>query len=342
MQTELIEIYSEADKEGIARVAEIINQGGIVAIPTETVYGLAANALNVTAVKKIFEAKGRPQDNPLIVHISDNEMLSPLVKNVPDSAFALSKKYWPGPLTMVLERTELVPSEVSAGLNTVAVRMPKNKVALEIIKASRVPIAAPSANLSGKPSPTTAEHCINDLMGKVDAIVVSHPAKVGVESTVITLVGEKPHLLRPGAVTLEQLREVLGEVSVDKAVLAEPEKDKPVSSPGMKYKHYAPTAKVIILEGERNDFINYVNADGGDGVWALCLEEEKPLLKVPYVCYGSDEDDLTKAAGLFAALRELDKLGAKKAYVRMPKKTGVGLAVFNRLIRAAAFRIEKI
>ena len=341
MKTELIEIYSNADREGIERVAEIIKNGGIVAIPTETVYGLAANALDIKAVQKIFKAKGRPQDNPLIVHISDMEMLKPLVKNVPDSAYALAKKYWPGPLTMVLERTEKVPKEVSAGLNTVAVRMPKNEVALAIIKESGVPIAAPSANISGKPSPTTAEHCINDLNCKVDAIVVSHPSKVGVESTVLSLVAQ-PHLLRPGAVTLEQLSEVLGDVTVDKAVVAEPEPDKPVASPGMKYKHYSPLAKVIIIEATREEYIKYVNSKHEDGVFALCLEEEKPGLSVPYVCYGREGDGETQAAGLFSALRELDKLGALKAYVRLPDKTGVGLAVFNRLIRAAAFRIEKI
>ena len=269
-------------------------------------------------------------------------MLTPLVKNVPKTAYDLSCKYWPGPLTMVLERTDKIPSAVSAGLTTVAVRMPKNEVALEIIKASGVPIAAPSANLSGKPSPTTSEHCINDLMGKVDAIVVSHPSKVGLESTVISLVGEVPHLLRPGAVTLEQLRQVLGEVTVDKAVVAEPEANKPVASPGMKYKHYSPTAKVIIIEGTREEYIKYVNSKLEDGVFALCLKEEIPHLKVPYICYGSEKDDLSKAAGLFSALRELDEKGAYKAYVRLTEKSGVGLAVFNRLIRAAAFRIEKI
>ena len=341
MNTELIEIYSASDSVGIKRVAEIIRGGGIVAIPTETVYGLAANALDTSAVKKIFTAKGRPQDNPLIVHISGMDMLKPLVKAVPDNALSLANKYWPGPLTMVLERTEEIPSEVSAGLDTVAVRMPKNEVALEIIKASGVPIAAPSANLSGKPSPTTAEHCINDLNGKVDAIVVSHPSKVGVESTVISLAGP-PHLLRPGAVTLEQLQAVLGAVTVDKAVLAEPEPDKPVASPGMKYKHYSTYTKVIIIEGSRDDYINYLNAKKEDGVFALCLEEEKEKLSLPYVCFGSEGDGETQAAGLFSALRELDKLGAKTAYVRLPQKQGVGLAVFNRLIRAAAFRIEKI
>ena len=342
MNTELIEIYSKNDLDGIKRVAEIINSGGIVAIPTETVYGLAANALNATAVEKIFIAKGRPQDNPLIVHISSIDMLKPLIKNVPKSADNLAKKYWPGPLTMVLERTEKVPKEVSAGLNTVAVRMPKNEVALSIIEASGVPIAAPSANLSGKPSPTTAEHCINDLTGKVDAIVVSHPSKVGLESTVVSLVGDTPHLLRPGAVTLEQLGQVLGEVTVDKAVTAEPEEGKPVASPGMKYKHYSPNTKVIILEATKEDYIKYVNSKREDGVYALCLKEEIPHLKVPYVCYGNENDEFSQAAGLFSALRELDEKGAVTAYVRLGEKSGVGLAVFNRLIRAAAFRIEKI
>lgn len=340
MNTRHITINSKADKEGILEVAEILKRGGIVAIPTETVYGLAANALDGAAVAKIFEAKGRPQDNPLIVHISNIEMAKPLVNEFTKSAKDLSDKFWPGPLTMILERTDLVPQEVSAGLNTVAIRYPKNEVAAAIIEASGLPLAAPSANLSGSPSPTTAEHCIKDLDGRVDAIVVSGDCEVGLESTVISLCGT-PRLLRPGAVTVNQLREVLGEIEIDSAVLAEPEKNKPVASPGMKYKHYAPKTKVILVESGREEYISYVNSQNHEGVYALCFAEDVMGLEVPTVCYGHS-DGSGQAEGLFAALRELDEKGAKIAYAHSPSLEGVGLAVYNRLIRAAAFCTIKL
>ncbi len=340
MTTRHIVINSKADKESISEVAEILKQGGIVAIPTETVYGLAANALDGEAVSKIFKAKGRPQDNPLIVHVSSVEMAKPLVKEFTKSAKVLSDKYWPGPLTMILERTDLVPKEVSAGLNTVAIRYPKNEVAAAIIEASGLPLAAPSANLSGSPSPTTAEHCIKDLEGRVDAIVISGDCEVGLESTVVSLVGS-PRLLRPGAVTVSQLREALGEIEIDSAVLAEPEKNKPVASPGMKYKHYAPKTKVILVESGREEYISYVNSQNHEGVYALCFSEDVMGLEVPTVCYGHS-DGSGQAEGLFAALRELDEKGAKIAYAHSPSLEGVGLAVYNRLIRAAAFCTIKL
>lgn len=340
MKTEHIIINSAADTDGINRVAEILKQGGIVAIPTETVYGLAANALDPDAVAKIFKAKGRPQDNPLIVHVSSIDMLKPLVKEFTASAKALTDKYWPGPLTVILERTDIVPQEVSAGLDTVALRFPKNEVAAAIIKETGLPIAAPSANLSGSPSPTTAEHCIKDLDGKVDAIVISGDCEVGLESTVVSLVGT-PRLLRPGAVTIEQLKSVLGEISVDPAVLAEPEKNKPVASPGMKYKHYAPKTKIVLVESDHDEYVKYVNSQTAEGVYALCFIEDKTDLKVPTVCYGHSNGS-GQAEGLFAALRELDELGAKIAYAHSPSLEGVGLAVYNRLIRAAAFCTIKL
>ncbi len=340
MTTKHIIINSKADKEGIREVAEILKRGGIVAIPTETVYGLAANALDGNAVAKIFKAKGRPQDNPLIVHVSNIEMAKPLVREFTKSAEALSNKYWPGPLTMILERTDKVPKEVSAGLSTVAIRYPKNEVAAAIIEACGLPLAAPSANLSGSPSPTTAEHCIKDLDGRVDAIVISGDCEVGLESTVISLVGI-PRLLRPGAVTVNQLREVLGEIEIDSAVLAEPEKDKPVASPGMKYKHYAPKTKVILVDSGREEYVSYVNSQKNEGVFALCFFEDTKGLDVPTVCYGHS-DGSGQAEGLFAALRELDENGATIAYAHSPSLEGVGLAVYNRLIRAAAFCTIKL
>lgn len=342
MQTQHIVIKTEKDTEGIKQAAEILSNGGLVAIPTETVYGLAADTYNVDAVRNIFKAKGRPQDNPLIVHISNMGMLSDLCDHIPEAALKLAEAYWPGPLTMVLPKSDKVPSEISAGLSTVAVRFPKNPVARAIIAEAKTPLAAPSANLSGSPSPTTAEHCVRDLTGRVDAIVISGDSEVGLESTVISLCENPPRLLRPGAVTVEMLEAVLGKITVDKAVTAQPEEGKPVASPGMKYKHYAPNTKVVLLEGSSEDYIKYVNDREGEGVFALCFNEDTKELRVPFVEYGSETADETQAAGLFSALRELDDKGAKIAYAHSPKLTGVGLAVYNRLIRAAGFEVIKL
>ena len=332
----------ERDKINIDRAAEILKNGGIVAIPTETVYGLAADAYNIDAVKRIFEAKGRPQDNPLIVHVSDMEMLSEVTGNVPAKAFECAEAFWPGPFTMVLPRGERIPAAVSAGLDTVAVRMPSNSVAHEIIKRSGLPLAAPSANLSGSPSPTTAEHVLLDLDGRIDAVVVSGRADVGVESTVVTLCTDPPRLLRPGGITLEQLKKVLPDIVVDKAVLSAPEEGKPVASPGMKYKHYSPKAKVVILDGDLDSFVNYVEFRKCEGEFALCFEGEEKRLTIPTVSFGKMDCDESQAAVLFDALRELDKKGCRLCYARMPRKSGVGLAVYNRLIRAAAFEVIKL
>lgn len=332
----------ERDKINIDRAAEILKNGGIVAIPTETVYGLAADAYNIDAVKRIFEAKGRPQDNPLIVHVSDMKMLSEVTGNVHAKALECAEAFWPGPFTMVLPRGERIPAAVSAGLDTVAVRMPSNSVAHEIIKRSGLPLAAPSANLSGSPSPTTAEHVLLDLDGRIDAVVVSGRADVGVESTVVTLCTDPPRLLRPGGITLEQLKKVLPDIVVDKAVLSAPEEGKPVASPGMKYKHYSPKAKVVILDGDLDSFVNYVESRKCEGEFALCFEGEEKRLTIPTVSFGKMDSDESQAAVLFDALRELDKKGCRLCYARMPRKSGVGLAVYNRLIRAAAFEVIKL
>ncbi len=342
METLRLAVFDvEKDKENLNKAAQLLKDGRLVAMPTETVYGLAASAYDENAVKAIFEAKGRPQDNPLIVHVSDMEMFCDVVGQMPEKAYELAEKFWPGPFTMVLPRGEKIPASVSAGLDTVAVRMPENKIARELINVSRLPLAAPSANKSGSPSPTTADHVLYDLDGKIDAVIVSDRSEVGVESTVITLCTNPPKLLRPGGVTLEQLKEVLPDIEVDKAVLAEPEKDKPVASPGMKYKHYSPKAKVIMLDGEFEQFKDYVNKNKSDGVFALVFEGEQGL-EVPTVSFGHKENDSEQAAVLFDALRELDEKGCKICYSRVPKKTGVGLAVYNRLIRAAGFEVIKI
>lgn len=342
MKTLKLDVISGNYKENIKIAASLLKQGKTVAIPTETVYGLAASAFDDNAIKNVFLAKGRPQDNPLIVHISDMEMIKDVVSSLPEKAKICAEKFWPGPFTMVLPRGEKVPASVSAGLDTVAVRMPSDPVANAIIRECGLPLAAPSANLSGSPSPTTADHVLKDLDGRIDAVVISDKADVGVESTVITLCTEPPRLLRPGGITFEQLREVLPDIVLDKAVTSEPEKGKPVASPGMKYKHYSPKAKVIMLDGEIEDFRSYVNQRAGEGVFALVYEGEEQGFAVPTVGFGKKDDGLSQANVLFDALRQLDKKGCKVCYARTPEKTGVGLAVYNRLIRAAAFEVIKV
>ena len=266
------------NKNEIDIAADIIKNGGIVAMPTETVYGLAADALNGEAVAKIFKAKGRPMDNPLIVHISDIKQIDMLVSEFPDKAKKLAEKFWPGPLTIVLPKSDIIPDEVSAGLSTVAIRFPSHPVAHELIAKSS-PIAAPSANLSGSPSPTTVRHVLADMDGRIDAIVDGGDCEVGVESTVITLAEDVPTLLRPGGVTLEQLRAEIGEVKVHPAVLKSLGKGMKASSPGMKYKHYSPKAEVILLRGSEQGFCEYIKANSDDKTAVLCYEEEKDSFK---------------------------------------------------------------
>ena len=323
-------------------VAEILKRGGLAAIPTETVYGLAANAFDGEACANIFKAKGRPGDNPLIVHICDMEMLSDVVSEVPEGARLLAEKFWPGPLTIIMKKSGKIPMVTSANLPTVAVRFPAHPVAREIIKKTGLPLAAPSANLSGSPSPTTFQHCVNDLMGRVDAIIDGGPCSVGVESTIISLAGKKPVLLRPGYVTLEQLRETIGEVELSKAVLEKLDEGEKVLSPGMKYKHYAPKAAVSLVKGSSEKYVNFVNEHAGEGVYALCFDEEAPVLKTKTVTYGSEFSDAEQAEHIFEALRELDSLGAKRGFAHSPKITGVGLAVYNRLVRAAGFDVIEL
>lgn len=329
-------LYLERDYNGgISRAADILKSGGIVAIPTETVYGLAASAYCEDAIKNVFLAKGRPQDNPLIVHISNTEMLNDIAKDIPETALICAKKFWPGPFTMVLSKTEKTAECVSAGLTTVAVRMPSEKAAVDIINASGLPLAAPSANVSGSPSPTSAYHVEHDLDGKIDAIVYGEECEVGVESTVVSFCTNPPRLLRPGAVTAEALREIIPDLVVDKAVLAEPEKGEKVESPGMKYKHYAPKTETYLVEGV--GFADYVN--NKDTCAAICFKNESEKITVPKIVYGDGLDEKSLAHDVFSALREIDKLGAKEVYIHAPSKTGVGLAVYNRLIRAAGFKV---
>lgn len=329
--------------EQTARAGEILKKGGLVAIPTETVYGLAANALDGNAVARIFQAKGRPMDNPLIVHIAGIEELDPLVAFVPSTVYDLAEAFWPGPLTIILEKSDLIPDEVSAGLDTVAVRMPAHPVARKIIRAAGVPLAAPSANTSGKPSPTTAKHVLDDLDEKVEAVLDGGACSVGVESTVITLATRHPRVLRPGKVTPEELSAVLGEdVEIDDAVLHRMEEGAVAASPGMKYKHYSPKANVVIVTGSIEAFTDYVNKRDPKTTAALVFDGEEKNLHCTCLPFGKEKDDLAHANRLFADLRKCDDLGMKNVYVRCPGKTGVGLAVMNRLLRAAAFEIIEL
>lgn len=338
METKQIKIMSADDNiRALEEVADILRRGGTVGIPTETVYGLAANAYDSQAVAKIFTAKGRPQDNPLIVHIADMEMLPVLAAEVPESAKKLAEAFWPGPLTMVLKRTDKIPAMVSAGLDTVAVRMPSNEVARVIIRAADLPLAAPSANISGRPSPTTAQHVIDDLDGKIDAIVISGDCVVGVESTVILVADGQQRLLRPGGITHEQLESVIGKVEIDSSVLSSELQTK-VSSPGMKYKHYSPKTKIVIIEGSSQKFCDYVNHKT-EKCAAMCFSEDKDNISVPAIVYGNAFDDMSQARELFDALRLTDSLDVDVVYAHSPQKTGVGLAVYNRMLRAAAFEV---
>lgn len=338
MKTIRIRTTDPAD-ERLKEAGALLRRGGLVAIPTETVYGLAANAFDEAAVRGIFRAKGRPADNPLIVHISDIAQWAPLVTAIPERAKLLAERFWPGPLTMILPKSDLIGKVVSGGLATVAVRFPSHPIARAVIDAAGVPLAAPSANTSGRPSPTNASDVLEDLGGKIDAVVDAGPCSVGVESTVLSLCGETPRLLRPGGVTPEMLREVLGELEIDPAVYENLREGAVAASPGMKYKHYAPRAKVVLLKGSFAQFCAYVAAHAEEGTFALCFAEEAAALPVPTVIYGSANDSATQAQHIFEALREVDRRGAKRVFARLPARDGLGLAVFNRLVRAAAFQI---
>lgn len=336
------EILNAAAPDTIARGAEIIKNGGLLGIPTETVYGLGANGLDPEAVLKIFQAKGRPQDNPLILHVSGPEQVEDFCHDVPEVAWTLMERFWPGPLTLILPARDLVPRRTTAGLSTVGIRCPDCALTREIIRAAGVPIAAPSANTSGKPSPTTAQHVLHDMAGKIDAIVDGGPCAVGVESTIVDLTGEKPRLLRPGGITPEQLREVLGELDIDRAVVGEIAQDAVVRAPGMKYTHYTPQADVIIVTGSAEGAARYILRHLGSQDRVLCFQEELPLYPEGTAeAYGRKAEPETLAQGLFAALRDLDRSDIKTIYARCPEAKGAGFAVANRLKKAAGFHTVK-
>lgn len=325
--------------EGIDEAARLLQNGELVAIPTETVYGLAADALNGPAVASIFAAKGRPMDNPLIVHIADERDWAPLVKSIPAAAQKLADAYWPGPLTMILPAADCIPPEVRGGLTTVAVRFPSHPVAQAVILKSGCPLAAPSANRSGAPSPTNAQRVMEDMQGRIAAVLDGGSCDVGVESTVVDLCHTPPRLLRPGGITPEMLEAVVGPVEIDSAVTHALKAGAVAASPGMKYKHYAPKAQVHLVKGTADAYVHFVNSHQGPGVAALCFDEDVHRLQVPAVTYGRREEPLEQAQQVFDALRQLDEQGAETVYAACPRPQGVGLAVYNRMIRAAAFRI---
>jgi len=336
----------QSTAEGISVAADELKKGNVVAIPTETVYGLAANALDPEAVAKIFKAKGRPSDNPLIIHISDADDLAKYA--FPNKiAYELAAKFWPGPLTMILPKKDCIPMAVTAGLDTVAVRMPEHPVAREIISKCGLPLAAPSANISGKPSPTSSEHVWDDFNGNahVSAVVDGGKCKCGVESTVISLCGDVPCLLRPGFITAEMLREVIPNLKIAEAVLKELPSSEKALSPGLKHKHYAPKARTVCIKGLCENAVKYVMKDGNKAKTVICFRGEEAYFEnCTVIPYGDHDNFEELAENLFDALRQADKTDCEKIYVRIPEidenlVNGVLLAVYNRLLRAASFTV---
>ncbi len=345
---QIIRVTDEFDK--LEPAAQILRQGGLVAFPTETVYGLGANALLGEAVKKIYEAKGRPSDNPLIVHISDLSQLENIVSHIPEKAKLLMERFWPGPLTLILPKNEKVPDEVTVGLSTVGVRFPKHPVAQALISMAGVPVAAPSANTSGKPSPTTARHVIDDLFGKIDAVIDGGGSAVGLESTIVDVSGDIPVLLRPGKITYEQLCETLGEVQLGQSVTEQLSGDITAIAPGMKYPHYSPNAQVIVVKGTDEALIRYINQQIknqhslGKKVGAMVYHQILPhiLQADVLLSLGDIHHRSSAAAHLFSYLRTFDEQGAEVVYAQDCGETGIGLAISNRLNKAAGYEIVEV
>ena len=331
------------ESAAVEQAADILRRGGLLAIPTETVYGLGADGLNADAVRHIFEAKGRPQDNPLILHIPDASWLARYCKDVPETAYRLAGRFWPGPLTMILPKADCVPLVTTGGLDTVGVRCPDHPVTRAIIAAADTPVAAPSGNTSGRPSPTCARHMMEDMMGKIDGIVDGGPCAVGVESTIIDLTVQPPRLLRPGGLPLEALEAVLGEVAVDKAVRQKLSDGEKAKAPGMKYRHYAPRAAVTVVTGAPRRSAAYIAAHLPAGAGVICFKEYAPLFAGHIVHrLGPAGDKLAQAQRVFDALREFDHEAVTEIYAQCPDTAGLGLAVANRLKKAASFHVIEV
>jgi L-threonylcarbamoyladenylate synthase len=349
LKTEILQIDPQnIDMERMGHAACVIKSGGLVAFPTETVYGLGANALDQQAVKNIFEAKGRPADNPLIVHIAGKDTVKDLVSLLPPEFDRLADKFWPGPLTLIMPKSNKVPQLITAGLDTVAVRMPSHPVALALIRLSGLPIAAPSANTSGRPSPTVAGHVIEDLMGKVDIIIDAGSTSVGLESTVLDLTSHPPVILRPGGTTYEQLKGELKEVSIETALNLDTTQMNAPKSPGMKYTHYSPKAQVIIVEGNITAVVNKVNmmirqySLEGINAGVLATEQTKGLYNFDNVISLGDRNHPESiASSLFRSLRELDRKNVDVILAESIDNNGIGLAIMNRLNKAAGYNIIK-
>ena len=341
MTTEILKVGCEKTEYIIEKARKILENGGLVAFPTETVYGLGGDALSADSSKKIYAAKGRPSDNPLIVHIGSPEQIPPLVKEIPEKAKALMDAFWPGPLTMILKKSDAVPKETTGGLETVALRMPVHPFALEFLKTIGMPVAAPSANLSGRPSTTKASHVVEDLNGRVDLIIDGGDVPIGVESTIIDLTGETPMLLRPGYITVSELTAVIGPVKTDPAIENENLITHAIAiqnpkAPGMKYRHYAPKAELVIVSGEESEVIRAISEAATENTGILTVSEHLNAFKTgKTVACGSKENPDSIAHGLFAALREFDALGVQKIYAEDFTESDIGTAVMNRLLKAA-------
>jgi L-threonylcarbamoyladenylate synthase len=339
---------NDNDIDTLKEAAQVIKNGGTVAFPTETVYGLGADALNEDACIKIFAAKGRPQDNPLIVHVAGFD-IERYVKYIPQMAKKLMEDFWPGPLTIIMPKSDVIPDKVTAGLDSVAIRMPLNKTARKLIELSKVPIAAPSANISGRPSPTTIEHCIEDLMGKVDMIIGWEKCDVGLESTIVDTTGDNVVILRPGAITREMLEEAIGEVSMDQAVTGKLSDNVKPKAPGMKYRHYAPKAAMTIVRGDIDNMVNNINhlaaqaQKKGQIVGIMATDETYERYSANYkLSTGSRKEFGIIAANIFDCLREFDKINVDCIFAEGFNEDGIGLAIMNRLKKAAGFNILEV
>ena len=354
LKTEVLKIenpaqFTELDMEHIRKAASVIRSGGLVAFPTETVYGLGANALDEHAAGKIYEAKGRPSDNPLIAHVSCLQEIEALVRRIPEKGRILAEAFWPGPMTLIFPKSERVPYGTTGGLDTVAVRMPSEATAAELIRLSGVPIAAPSANTSGRPSPTRAEHVFQDMNGKIDMILDGGPVGIGVESTIVDVTEEVPVLLRPGAITMEMLTAVVGEVRVDPAILGPMSPDIRPKAPGMKYRHYAPRADLTLVEGELSQVILQINrmaqekTEAGYRVGIICTDETRgcyPLGEVRSI--GERAREETVAHNLYGVLRDFDDLGVDCIFSESFSEHHLGQAIMNRLSKAAGYHIQRV
>ncbi|ACA56911.1 threonylcarbamoyl-AMP synthase [Clostridium botulinum] len=347
MKTKVMRLdENNIDEDVISKAGDTLRRGGLVVFPTETVYGLGANALDKNAVKKIFKAKGRPQDNPLIVHISKMKDIEKLVEEIPSVAEKLMDKFWPGPMTIILKKKDIIPNETSAGLDSIGIRMPSNKIAMKLISMAGVPIAAPSANLSGKPSPTDVETCIEDLDGKVNIILGGDNSEVGVESTVIDCTINPPCILRPGGITLEMLKEVDSNIYIDPAIMEKPDKELKPKAPGMKYRHYAPKAPLKIIKGDLNKTIekinemvqNYIDAEKKVGIIATD-ETIDNYKKGDVVSIGSRKDLNTIAHNLFYVLRSFDEKNVDLILSEAFEEKDMGVAIMNRLKKSAGYDI---